>query len=534
MTAASDDVLAGLPRPLGDAAAVSSTGQRHSAAAQEVGGQARTLMGSMHAITTSLWSGQAASSAMGYALVLASVCAKIADTADETGTALRTYGTALADAQAQWDHAARLAEQAVADETAYRTRADHQAQDLVTQAAAHHESGVGAGHIADELRTDASSYQSPLRTQAVAIATQAIQAVRRAGQTATAQVQQATNIVAPPPPPTPKPHHTPWYDSVLHQVAGFGEGLYRGVLDPTKLLIGLVNPFGDQLKHWEQLGSGLATAFEHPGQFGKALIDWKDISTGQYGRWLGELAPSVAAAFATGGAAAAVKGVDGVTALERVGLTAADVDGLSTADATSVMMRGAKPVPGMIAKDGAPVLGKDLSFTGGPEAALAKYRGAFTSEPVREDNPLAAEPYFNAHDVNQSLLDHQRSLFWGSPIKDGLRASSEAQYRANLAVAKEFQPTLNEATIVMRPAGPAGTYFHGSAAEQLSRGSDLLGGGQQSLNPLVTSDKVIWSGPLPWEKVTDLGYAMHGAGQFAGAGGATRSLQTLLTPPGTP
>jgi hypothetical protein len=361
MSAASDDVLAGLPRPLGDAAAVSSTGQRHSAAAQEVGGQARTLMGSMHAITTSLWSGQAASSAMGYALVLASVCAKIADTADETGTALRTYGTALADAQAQWDHAARLAEQAVADETAYRTRADHQAQDLVTQAAAHHESGVGAGHIADELRMDASSYQSPLRTHAVAIATQAIQAARRAGQTATAQVQQATDIVAPPPPPKPKPHHTPWYDSVLHQVAGFGEGLYHGVLDPTKLLIGLVNPFGDQLKHWEQLGSGLATAFEHPGQFGKALIDWKDLSSGQYGRWLGELAPSVAAAFATGGAAAAVKGVDGVTALERVGLTAAEA-GTDSGDVAQTLFRADSRGPEEIFSKGFQPKGDNLDL----------------------------------------------------------------------------------------------------------------------------------------------------------------------------
>jgi hypothetical protein len=354
MSAASDDVLAGLPRPLGDAAAVTSTGARHCAAAQEIGAQAKT-------ITTSLWTGQAASSAMGYALVLASVCARVADTANETGTALRTYGTALADAQAQWDHAARLAEQAVADESAYRTRADRQAQNLVTQAAAQHESGVGAGHIANEMRMDASSYQSPLRAQAVSIATHAIQTVRGAGQTATAQVEQATNVIAPPPPPKPKPHHTPWYESAWHQVEGFGEGLYHGVLDPTKLLIGLVNPFGDQLKHWEQLGGGLATAFEHPGQFGKALIDWKDISSGQYGRWLGELAPSVAAAFATGGAAAAVKGADGVTALERVGLTAAEA-GSDSGGAAQALFRADTRGPAEIFSKGFEPKGDNLDL----------------------------------------------------------------------------------------------------------------------------------------------------------------------------
>jgi hypothetical protein len=57
----------------------------------------------------------------------------------------------------------------------------------------------------------------------------------------------------------------------------------------------------------------------NPGDFAKALVGWEDLSRGDYGHWAGELAPTVVAAFFSGGAAAGLKGGDAASAATRAG-----------------------------------------------------------------------------------------------------------------------------------------------------------------------------------------------------------------------
>jgi hypothetical protein len=51
--------------------------------------------------------------------------------------------------------------------------------------------------------------------------------------------------------------------------------------------------------NWSALGSGLEHGVTHPLDVGKAMINWEDLAAGEYDHWVGELAPSVAAAFRT-------------------------------------------------------------------------------------------------------------------------------------------------------------------------------------------------------------------------------------------
>jgi hypothetical protein len=135
----------------------------------------------------------------------------------------------------------------------------------------------------------------------------------------------AAGIVLPKPPP--KPEHKHWWQSALDDVGDAAswtwdqakqipggawdgvKGMYEGgkfvlslnPLDPNNLM----HP--SQLLHrYEQLGQTGKFAFQHPGEFGKALINWDDLSHGRYGHWLGNLLPDAALAVATGGTGVAV------------------------------------------------------------------------------------------------------------------------------------------------------------------------------------------------------------------------------------
>jgi hypothetical protein len=137
----------------------------------------------------------------------------------------------------------------------------------------------------------------------------------------------AAGIVLPKPPPPPKPEHKHWWEGALddvghaaswtwgqvEQIPGGAwdgvKGMYEGgkfvlslnPLDPNNLM----HP-GQLLHRYEQLGQTGEFAFQHPGEFGKALINWDDLSHGRYGHWLGNLLPDAALAVATGGTGVAV------------------------------------------------------------------------------------------------------------------------------------------------------------------------------------------------------------------------------------
>jgi hypothetical protein len=137
----------------------------------------------------------------------------------------------------------------------------------------------------------------------------------------------AAGIVLPKPPPQPKPEHKHWWESALDDVGhaaswtwdqakqipgGAWDGV-KGMYEGGKFVLSL-NPLDpnnlmhpSQLLHrYEQLGQTAKFAWQNPGEFGKQLINWDDLSHGRYGHWLGNLLPDAALAVATGGTGAAV------------------------------------------------------------------------------------------------------------------------------------------------------------------------------------------------------------------------------------
>jgi hypothetical protein len=137
----------------------------------------------------------------------------------------------------------------------------------------------------------------------------------------------AAGIILPKPPPPPKPEHKHWWQSALDDVGhaaswtwdqakqipgGAWDGV-KGMYEGGKFLVSL-NPMdpnnlmhpGQLLHRYEQLGQAGKFAFQHPGEFGKQLINWDDLSHGRYGHWLGNLLPDAALAVATGGAGTVV------------------------------------------------------------------------------------------------------------------------------------------------------------------------------------------------------------------------------------
>ena len=60
------------------------------------------------------------------------------------------------------------------------------------------------------------------------------------------------------------------------------------------------------IDRYKQLGETGQYAYENPGEFGKAMINYEDLENGRYGEWLGNLGPDVVVAVATGGTGAAV------------------------------------------------------------------------------------------------------------------------------------------------------------------------------------------------------------------------------------
>lgn len=82
---------------------------------------------------------------------------------------------------------------------------------------------------------------------------------------------------------------------------GIGEGaVFIAGLNPLNPA-NLANP-GEFLGRYKQLGETGIYAYENPGEFGKALINYEDLEAGRYGEWLGNLGPDAVLAVATGGA----------------------------------------------------------------------------------------------------------------------------------------------------------------------------------------------------------------------------------------
>lgn len=68
-----------------------------------------------------------------------------------------------------------------------------------------------------------------------------------------------------------------------------------------------INP-EDWVRANVELAETAEYARDHPGEFGKALINWEDLSAGRYSEWMGNFGPDAVLATVTWGAGAAVTG----------------------------------------------------------------------------------------------------------------------------------------------------------------------------------------------------------------------------------
>jgi hypothetical protein len=194
------DPLAGLPRPLGDPGTATGAAHKYTAAATLLDSSAQQVLKAVHGLGSD-WVGRGASSAGSCSVALAAVFSQAAQAAHSSGATLSAFGTALTQAQSQWDRARAMADQAMADESSYRSRAETQAQSLDKQAAT---GNIGAAHAAASVREDAASYTSPLRSRAMSLATEARQDATTAAGTAAGRLGAATSsMAAVPPAPSP-------------------------------------------------------------------------------------------------------------------------------------------------------------------------------------------------------------------------------------------------------------------------------------------------------------------------------------------
>jgi hypothetical protein len=194
------DPLAGLPRPLGDPGTATGAAHKYTAAATQLDASAQQVLKAVHGLGSD-WVGRGASSAGSCSVALAAVFSQAATAAHSSGATLSAFGTALSQAQSQWDRARAMADQAMADEASYRSTAETQAQGLDRQAAT---GNIGAAHVAASVREDAASYTSPLRSRAMSLASQARQDATTAAGTAAGRLSAATSsMAAVPPAPSP-------------------------------------------------------------------------------------------------------------------------------------------------------------------------------------------------------------------------------------------------------------------------------------------------------------------------------------------
>jgi hypothetical protein len=284
--------LADLERPRGDPAGLQNLAAQYLAGAEALTSTAQQLVRMVGHVLGQAWRGTAAAACGAACVRAAQTVLLVAQAYQSAGAALASHSAWLGVGQAEFDVAGQLAEEALAEE-----REHH--------AAAAREPIVGASF--EDL-----VWHSPLRVAARLRAERALADAAASARQAAAALQELTAPLQAPLAARAEAH---WYD----QATGFATGVWDGVAGPVALGAGLVGLNGDAGQNWGALGSGLAHAVTNPGDFAKAVVGWDDLSQGNYGHWAGELAPTVVAAFFSGGAAAGLKGADAAAAATRPG-----------------------------------------------------------------------------------------------------------------------------------------------------------------------------------------------------------------------
>ena len=333
------------------------------------------------------------------------------------------------------------------------------------------------------------------------MAEQAISDAKHAATTASAALDATIKPLLPKPPPQKKPEHH-WYSPVTD----FLGGAWDSVKDPVVMVGGLVGLHGDTSDNWSALGHGLAHGITHPLDLGKAIIDWNDLSSGHYSRWAGELVPSIAAAFFTGGGAAAVKGADAVNATAKTGKALED---LTDAEKASALARGDDLIPGASAGQEATARyltdSGRLDYSYNVENEFSNFRTMTTNGTVTLDHDLYLA---NVHD-GTAALNAGRSLKYGAPL-DSVLANTRGGFLQKTALVPQWGKR-TDMSLLQIPAGTDVTMTAGTTSAQISTHSLTIaghkltvptgvkvGGGPQVLLHNVDRQWVVWTGKAPW------------------------------------
>ena len=220
-------------------------------------------------------------------------------------------------------------------------------------------------------------------------------------------------------------------------IADFFEGAFDAVAEPVSMIYRLTPLHSDWTDQWRQLGEGLAYGVTHPVEFGKAIIGLDVLRERGFAYWLGNLAPTAAAAFFTGGAAAAARGASATARTARLVENADDLRRLGAASGR----------PGRI------------DYSRGLADDLANFRDnrAFLHEgPLGEE--LRLVQYFDKS-------SERASLKWWTSTDEANSMRTIDEVRERLALLPEW----GERDAVRTARVPRGTeveFLHGEAAEQ--------------------------------------------------------------------
>ena len=120
-------------------------------------------------------------------------------------------------------------------------------------------------------------------------------------------------------------------DQAVGAAKGFGEGVV-GIGEGGLMLyrMSLTNAIIDRDsfdRQWADTGKAAEFAWQHPGEFGKAVVNWEDLEAGRFGEWGGGFGPDALLAVGTAGVGtAATRGLRGADALADTADAARDVD----------------------------------------------------------------------------------------------------------------------------------------------------------------------------------------------------------------
>jgi len=212
---------------------------------------------------------------------------------------------------------------------------------------------------------------------------------------------------------------------IAHSAEQFADGAYHGIHDPMVALQNLspTRLLEDPKAYLHDLagvGKGLAYGATHPLEFGKTLIDYNDLKSGNYARWLGNLTPAVAATILSGGSSDIAEG-------------AADAAGAAAGDAAA---EGAADAAGAAAGDAA--------ANGAADAAGAASAAGDAADAGSQASRLSRLADFgrdvvggaqDSSNLGHTLMDQLRQPDLAATFRSGVQAAAEhpGQFLANYA-----------------------------------------------------------------------------------------------------